>query len=409
MPAGAADVAERDPRIGRDLFDGETVLPVFVLLETALANDIAVLADYCRSMGASFAPHGKTTMSPAIFRRQIEAGAWAITVADTAQAAVALDAGIERILIGNEVVDDQALSWIGAQLDDADVELIVFADSVAGVRRMADRLRGRRRALPVLVEVGLPGGRTGVRTAHEAAAVAAAIEDADPLTLAGVALYEGVVSGDTLADRHAAVRAFSSMTRAIVERLAPAFERAGIDEIVVSGGGSHFMDVVAEELTRPWILSRPVRVVIRSGAYISHDHGLYQRTSPFGSRAPAGGPRLLPAIEVWAPVLSIPEDGLMLAGAGRRDTPSDQDLPVVIKIRGEDGSVRAAGPGFTTQRLHDHHAFVGLTPAARAQVAVGDLVALGISHPCTAFQLWREAVVVDDDYRVLDVYELHFR
>lgn len=403
-------MGQHDPRIGRGLFDGATVLPVFVLLESALANDIAVLADYCRSMGASFAPHGKTTMSPAIFRRQIDAGAWAITVADAAQAAVALDAGVRRILIGNEVVDDQALGWIADQLDDeGGAELYAFADSVDGVRRMAERLRGRRRRLPLLVEVGLPGGRTGVRTAEEALAVAAAIEDADALTLAGVALYEGVVTGETLAERHAAVRAFASMARGVAERLAPAFDAAGIDEILVSGGGSHFMDVVAEELTRPWSLPRPVRVVIRSGAYISHDHGLYQRTSPFGSRAPADGPRLLPAIEVWAPILSIPEDGLMIAGAGRRDTPSDQDLPVVLRIRGEDGVVRPAGPGFTVQRLHDHHAFVGLTPVARATVAVGDLVALGISHPCTSFQLWREAIVVDDAYRILDVYELHFR
>ena len=348
-------------------------------------------------------------MAPAIFRRQIEAGAWAITVADTSQAVVAVDAGIERVLIGNEIVDDEGLAWIAGQLDRSDVELLAFADSVAGVDRMAARLRGATRPLPVLVEVGLPDGRTGVRTAEEAGDVARAIVDAPSLTLAGLALYEGVVEGETWEDRAAAVRRFCALVRGIATQLDPLFDRSGLDEIVVSGGGSHYMDVVAEELAKPWTLSRPVRVVIRSGAYISHDHGLYERTSLFGSRAAAGSPRLLPAIEVWASVLSIPEPGLMIVGAGRRDTPYDQDLPRIIHVRGDDGRIRDAVPGFTVRRLHDHHAFVGLTPEARATVAVGDLVAFGISHPCTSFQLWREALLVDDEHRILDIYSLEFR
>ena len=81
---------------------------------------------------------------------------------------------------------------------------------------------------------------------------------------------------------------------------------------------------------------------------------------------------------------------------------------MVVKVRdADDGPVRAAEPGFTVERLNDQHAFIALTGAAH--LAVGDLVAFGISHPCTAFQLWREALIVDDDDRILDVYELRFR
>ena len=396
-----------DERIGLSLFDPRIRLPAFVLRESALAHDIAVLADFCRGREVSFAPHGKTTMAPAIFRRQAEAGAWAITVANPWQAEVAVDAGIERVLIANEVVDDAGLAWVGELLDRDGPELIVCADSVAGVERMQARLPGRRRRLSVLVEVGVAGGRAGVRTADEAEAVARAIDAADALALAGVSLYEGVVAGDTREAREAAVRALTDMTRAIVGRLAPLFDRAGIAEIVVTGGGSAYPDVVADELARPWETALPVRVVLRSGAYITHDHGLYERSSPFGMRAAPGAPRLEPAIEVWAPVLSTPEPGLAIAGAGRREMPVDQDLPVVIKVRGaDDGVVRGAEPGFTVTKLNDHHAFIALTDAAH--VAVGDLVGFGISHPCTAFQLWREALVVGDDDRILDVYVLCF-
>jgi len=399
-------VSATDARIGRDLFDPSIRLPAFVLRERALAHDIATLAAFCHGFGISFAPHGKTTMSPAIFRRQVEAGAWAITVAHSWQAEVALEAGVERILIANEVVDEAGLAWIGGILDQDGPEVLVLADSVAGVERMAARLAGRRRRLPVLVDIGMVGGRTGVRTADEADAVAAAIEAADPLQLAGLSVYEGVVSGETLAARQDAVRAMTAATRDIADRLAPRFARSGVAEVVITGGGSTYPDVVAEELGRPWSLPKPVRVVLRSGAYITHDHGIYERGSPFGMRAAPGAPRLEPAIEVWAPVLSAPEPGMAIAGAGRRDLPVDQDLPVVIKVRGEDGVVRPAGPGYTVARLNDQHAFIEL--ADGASVAVGDLVAFGISHPCTAFQLWREALVVDDEDRILEVYELRF-
>ncbi len=396
-----------DERIGRSLFDPTIRLPALVLRETALAHDIALLAEFCRSHGISFAPHGKTTMAPAIFRRQAEAGAWAITVATPWQAEVAVDAGIERVLIANEVVDDAGLAWIGELLDRDGPELLVCADSVAGVERMAVRLRGGRRGLPVLVEVGVAGARTGVRTEEEAEAVARAIDAADALTLAGVSLYEGVVGGETTTEREAAVRELTDRTRRVVGLLGELLDRAGIDEIVVTGGGSTYPDVVAEELTRAWDTSLPVRVVLRSGAYVTHDHGLYERSSPFGMRAAAGAPRLQPAIEVWAPVLSVPEPGLAFAGAGRRDLPVDQDLPVIIKVRAaDDGPVRTAEPGFTVTKLNDQHAFLALSDGAH--VAVGDLVAFGISHPCTAFQLWREALVADDADRILEVYELRF-
>jgi D-serine deaminase-like pyridoxal phosphate-dependent protein len=395
-----------DPRIGRSLFDPVVALPTFVVRETALAHDIAVLADFARSRGLSFAPHGKTTMAPAIFRRQVDAGAWAITVAHTTQAAVAAGAGVERILIANEVVDDNGLDWLGTILDADGPEVIVCADSVRGVERMASRLAGRRRRLKVLVEVGVLGGRTGVRTAKQATAVAEAIVAAAPLELAGVSMYEGAVPGTTGPERNEVIRHFADLARTVVERLAPVFERAGIEEIIVSGGGSQSFDVVVDELSRPWALPLPVRVVLRSGAYVTHDHGLYEWVSPFGLGAAPGSPRLKPAIEVWAPVLSAPEPGLAFAGAGRRDLPTDQGLPVVLKVCGDDGVVRPAGEGFEVLRLNDQHAFIAMTGGASLEV--GDLVAFGISHPCTSFQLWREALIVDDDDRILEVYELCF-
>jgi D-serine deaminase-like pyridoxal phosphate-dependent protein len=56
--------------------------------------------------------------------------------------------------------------------------------------------------------------------------------------------------------------------------------------------------------------------------------------------------------------------------------------------------------------LNDQHAYIA-TKRAR-ELTVGDLVALGISHPCTALDKWRYLPIVDDGYRIVDVATTHF-
>lgn len=80
--------------------------------------------------------------------------------------------------------------------------------------------------------------------------------------------------------------------------------------------------------------------------------------------------------------------------AGKRDLPSDLDLPVVLDV-----------PGATVTSLADQHCFV--TVPADSPLAIGDVVTLGISHPCTAFQLWRFLPEVDGD-RVVGFVETTF-
>ncbi len=83
---------------------GDIPLPAMLLKDTALDNNLAVMKQYAGDHGFVLAPHGKTTMAPKIFQRQLEAGAWAITVANMTQAAVAYQAGAQRVLVANEVV-----------------------------------------------------------------------------------------------------------------------------------------------------------------------------------------------------------------------------------------------------------------------------------------------------------------
>jgi D-serine dehydratase len=388
-----------------NIFDGRFLLPTMVLNLAALDHNIALMADYAREHGMSLAPHGKTTMAPEIFQRQLAAGAWAITVATIWQARVAAEVGIPRILIANEVVDDAGLAWLAEVLDHDGPEILCYADSTDAVARMDAHLAGRRHRLPTLVEVGFTGGRGGARTPDAAMAVARTISASRSMDVAGVGLFEGIVRGETESAAGQKVREFVAMARAVAENIDRELSVNVRDELIVSGGGSMYIDIVVEELERPWSISRPVRSVVRSGCYVTHDDGTYDIGSPFGSNGKPGAPRLRSALEVWAAVVSVPEPHRAILGAGRRDLPYDGGMPAVLKIRRPRSSVEPVA-GMEVTALNDQHAYV--TIAGEDSLAVGDQVGLGISHPCSAFDRWRFVACIDDTYSVVDAFELIF-
>jgi D-serine deaminase-like pyridoxal phosphate-dependent protein len=158
-------------------------------------------------------------------------------------------------------------------------------------------------------------------------------------------------------------------------------------------------------LTTGWEGRPRPTVVLRSGAYITHDHGHYASVSP-ASRQPATAPlSLQPALELWAAVLSRPEPELALLNAGRRDVSFDEGLPVPLRIRHRDGQVGGV-EGMQVTALNDQHAYLRIP--AGACLVPGDLVGLGISHPCTAFDKWRLIPVVDETGHVIDAVHTFF-
>jgi D-serine deaminase-like pyridoxal phosphate-dependent protein len=386
------------------------MLPLMVLRESALAGNIASMAAYCAAAGVRLAPHGKTTMAPQLMARQLEAGAWAVTAANVGQVQVYRSFGIPRILIANEVTDRAALAWLAAELArDPGFECYCFADSLAGVALLDDALRaaspdGAAR-LGILVELGRPGGRAGCRTVDEAVTVAKAVAAAPRLRLAGAAGYEGSIGHDDSPATLAAVAEFCRALRRLGAEIA-AFPECQ-EGYLLSAGGSGYFDVVVRELTADGKEARAPTVVLRSGAYVSYDHGFYERIAP-GTRPDRPGPHFVPAFELWAAVLSRPEPGLAILGAGRHHVAFDQDMPLPLRIwpagapQPEDG----LAAGMQVSSVDDQHAYLRL--AAASPLAPGDLVCLGISHPCTTFDKWRVIPVVDDDHHVIDAIHTFF-
>ncbi len=394
------------------LFDGGFDMPVLVLREAALQQNIESMAAYCTTAGVLHAPHGKTTMAPQLIARQLAAGAWAMSAATIMQVQVYRAFGVSRVLIASELTERGAVEWLGRELAaDPSFDCYAYADSLGGVRLLDGALRSVApgRPLKVLVELGYPGGRTGCRSVGEAVAVAVAVHSAGALELAGAARFEGGIHRDDPPATLAAVAAFCADIRTLGSLL-PAPPAGGQRRHVLTAGGSSFFDVACRELSAVRSGHEAFQVVLRSGAYITHDHGHYAATGP-GSRAGADGlefaatPEFVPALELWAAVLSVPEPGLAIVNAGKRDISCDQGMPVPLRIR-RPGTGEYEATGMQVMQLDDQHGYLRIP--ARSELSPGDLVCMGITHPCTTMDKWRVIPVMDDDNCIIDAVHTFF-
>ena len=373
--------------------------PWLTLRESALSNNLGAMAAWCARAGVELAPHGKTAMSPELAARQLASGAWGITVATIGQLRMYRAFGFPRLLMANELVDEGGIAWLAGELAaDPGFTAYCYVDSADGVaildRVLTAHPAGRR--LPVLVEIGT--GRTGCRTDEQALAVAKAAAATGTLAVAGVAGYEGTIGGRA-AERLEEVTLFCRRLAGLAAAVAEVTGAGG--EFIATAGGSVYFDVVARELTAAGLDG--LTVVLRSGGYLFHDHGIYQAWTP-AARGVAGAPVFRPALELWAQVLSRPEPGLALLSAGRRDAGFDAGLPVPLRMRRRDGAAAALAGEVTD--LNDQHAYLRLDPGIA--LAPGDLVCLGISHPCTTLDKWRLIAVLDDEGRVADTVHTFF-
>ncbi len=430
---------------GWNVLRGDLPFPVAVVRQTRLAHNLRWMQQFTQSRGLHLAPHGKTTLSPQLFQRQLQAGAWGMTVASVTQLQVALAGGARRCIIANQVFCGPDLAQIAQlQRHHADLRVLFLLDSPAqlalieqwhaacaetpaqavpegttqaphpgAIHTVTPAISqgaslGSPRAFDVLLEIGIQGGRTGCRTHAQALALARLARASPAVRLCGVECFEGVGS-------RADGESHEAYTQAWMQRVvqaAQACDAEGLfeaDPIIVSAGGSAIFDVVARWLAPT--LSKPVHGVLRSGCYLTHDQGGYQRYALAMHQRQDCGSGLQAALEVWAQVQSTPEPGLVILTVGKRDISYDQAMPTALRYCRPGSSVQQAAPaGWQITALNDQHAYLHLYGAGSpdatlppgAPLQVGDLVCLGISHPCTTFDKWRWMPIVDEDCNVVD-------
>jgi D-serine dehydratase len=398
---------------GWNLLREDLPLPAAVIRRSTLEHNSRWMRSFLERFDALICPHGKTTMAPQLFARQVADGAWGITVATAQQLMVCRRFGVARVLMANQPTGRQAIQAALAELaDDSSFEFLCLIDSVRGVEGLAEEVRAFRldRPIQVLLEAGLPGGRTGCRSLADALEVARAAAAAPELALVGVEAFEGLIREAT---PEASARKVEGLLDFVVET-AIACAREDLfapGPVLLSAGGSAFFDRVAQRF-KAANLSREVKIVLRSGCYLTHDSQMYRRLfAELCERTPEArsiGPGLRPALEVWAYVQSVPEPGLAIVTMGKRDVSYDAGLPVPEQWfrPGLHARPQSLGEGFRVTGLNDQHAYLAVPEDGPLEI--GDMVGFGISHPCTTFDKWQLLYVVDDDYRVVEALRTFF-
>ncbi|AQG97652.1 amino acid deaminase [Burkholderia sp. KK1] len=392
-------------RLQWNLLEEDVSLPAAVLYSDRIEHNLKWMQAFVGEYGVKLAPHGKTTMAPQLFRRQLDTGAWGITLATAHQVRAAYRGGVHRILMANQLVGKRNMGMIAELLTDANFEFFCLVDSADGVDQLGEFFSSVRKKLNVLVELGVPGGRTGVRDDAQRDAVLAAIARwQGTIELAGIELYEGVLQDETK------VREFLKSAVDVTRKLI-ADGKIARKPAILSGAGSAWYDVVADEFAKA--NSDAIEVVLRPGCYLTHDVGIYKKAqNEIFARNPIAkkmGQGLKPALQLWAYVQSIPEPDRAIIGLGKRDSAFDAGMPEPAKhFRPGNEAPRDVSPdeGWEIFGLMDQHAYLRIKPGD--DLKVGDMIAFDISHPCLTFDKWRQILVVDPKYRVTEVIETFF-
>jgi D-serine dehydratase len=369
-----------------------------------LQHNLDWMQRFIAAYGVKLAPHGKTTMAPKLFEMQLKGGAWGITLATAQQTLVAYRHGVRRVLMANQLIGRENMAIISRLLQDAAFEYYCLVDSAAQVDLLGEFFSNQAQGLNVLLELGVTGGRTGIRDDQQLETTLAALQRwSTTLVLSGMEIYEGILEDE------APVRALLEHAVTVTRRLAAEkrFQRA---PILLSGAGSAWYDVVADVFTAA-SFADAVEIVLRPGCYLTHDAGIYReaqtkimRRNPIANQMRTG---LVPALQVWAYVQSVPEPGKAIIAMGKRDAAFDAGLPTpALHYRPGDAAPKEVPVHWALTRMMDQHAFMQM--GEEDDVHVGDMIGFDISHPCLTFDKWRTLPVLNAEYRVVDVIQTFF-
>jgi D-serine dehydratase len=389
---------------GWNLLREDLSLPAAVLYRDKVEHNQRWMQRFIDAYGVKLAPHGKTTMAPKLFDMQLKGGAWGITLATAQQVQVAYAHGVRRVLMANQLVGRRNMEIVAEMIADPEFEFYCLVDSALNVDQLAAHFCERGLRLKVLVELGVPGGRCGVRDNSQLKKVLDALERSRGVVdLCGVEMYEGVLKDEE------SIRAFLRRACEVTKRL-DAEGRFVRTPAMISGAGSAWYDVVAEEFAAAGF-GDAVEIMLRPGCYLTHDVGSYEtqqhrilQSNPIAREMQSG---LVPALHIWSYVQSIPEPDLAVVGMGRRDAAFDSGLPrPALHFRPGSAAPRVAPAHWETTKLMDQHGYLKIAP--EDDLKVGDMIGFNISHPCLTFDKWRVLAVVDEDYEVVDVVKTFF-
>ena len=225
----------------RDL-DTPTLVADLDIMERNIERLVGVIV---RDAGVQWRPHTKAMKSPAIARKLLAAGASGITCAKLGEAEVMAAAGIDDILIANQIVGPTKIARLVALRQTADV--MVAVDAVANIEMLGAAASAAGVEVRVVVEVDVGMGRAGVPPGAAPVDLARVIDDTSGVLFAGLFTWEshalGVTDPDekrrTVQEALARVESTADQCRdagiPVFEKNFSLLETYGADEAFVTG------------------------------------------------------------------------------------------------------------------------------------------------------------------------------
>ena len=344
--------------------------PALLVNLDALEANIARMAASFAELPAELRPHIKVHKCPEIARRQIEAGAVGVATATVREAVAMAEAGIEDVLVANQVVGAEKIAAL-LDLDEA-IRVTVAVDDPGNIADLSAMAVAAGRQLEVLVELDIGQFRCGARDAVTALRLAEQAASSPGLRVRGMQGYEGHCM---LEPDHDTRRAMASEAIAALLAAVDVLEAAGIPCETVSGGG-----------TGTWFITgaNPRVDEVQAGSYALMD-------AFHGDLVPGG---FEVAMTVLATAISR-HDRTVILDAGRKAVGVDHVAPRVLD--GHGAEVRFVAEEHT---LLD---FPGTPP-----FAVGDRVRLVSGYGPTTANL-HDAFLVVRGETVVDAWPITAR
>ncbi len=278
--------------------------PALVVDLDVFEANVAAMEGMLRGTGKTVRPHAKTHRTPELAKRQLGGSAVGITCSTVGEAEAMVDAGIDDVLIANEVVDEAKLARI-AELAHA-ANMNVAADDPGPVAALSAAAQRAGVTVGVLIDVDILLHRCGVASPAEAVALARAIASLPGVRLRGLMGYEGRVRLSTERREERIAGAYSTLHDARAALIDAGFSV----EVVSSAGTSTLREALAD----------PCITEVQAGVYALMEPELLAMDLPFRC-----------AVSVCGTVISR-HGGRFIADVGRRVVGVEYGPPVPVGI-----------------------------------------------------------------------------
>jgi D-serine deaminase-like pyridoxal phosphate-dependent protein len=348
----------------------EVPTPALIVHLDLARENTATMARHFEALPANLRPHIKVHKSPVLAKMAIDAGAVGVACATPREAIVMADAGIEDVLLANQIADGR---WAAALAEAAGTTRLTAAvDDERHVALLAEAATAAGATIEILVELDVGMGRCGVRDFADGERVAAAAASSPGLRFRGVQGYEGHCMLEPDRDKRVRdARAANERVMAFVGHLAD----AGLPSETVSCGGTGTFHITG---------AHPGVTEVQAGTYALMD-AFHERLVPGG---------FAPALSVLGTVISR-KGSTVILDSGRKAVGIDFVSPALRDH-----------PGLEARSWAEEHAlfdFPGEPP-----VDLGDRVELIPGYGPTTVNLHDEFVVIEDGV-VVDVWPVAAR